>query len=67
MPLVSPRKIKVPTTILSSAAGDRFKARLVTPGRMQRHGTDRATVAAKDKFVPRSRCKINPILRQAVG
>ena len=31
-------------------AGDgRFKARLVTTGRMQRHGTDRSIVAAKDK------------------
>ena len=52
MPPVPARKIKVPTTISRAAAGGRFKARLVTPGWMQRHGgtADRAIVAAKYKF-----------------
>ena len=50
VPLVFPRKIKVPTTILSTVADGRFKARVVTPGWMQRHGTDRTIVAAKNKF-----------------
>ena len=32
------------------AGDDRFKARLVTPGRMQRDDTDCAIVAAKENF-----------------
>ena len=35
---------------LKAATDERFKVRLVTPGRMERHGTDRAIVAAKVKF-----------------
>ena len=52
MPLVPGRKVKVPSTILWAAAGGRVEARLVTPGRMQRHNdTDYALiVVAKDKF-----------------
>ena len=50
VPSIPARRMKVPT-IISRAAGDgRLKARLVTPGWTQRHGTDRAIVAAKDKF-----------------
>ena len=51
VPPVPARKIKVPTTISMAAADGRFKARLVTPGWMQRHvSTDRTIVAAKDEF-----------------
>ena len=66
MPPVPGRKINVPTTISRAVADGWFKARLVTSGRMQGHGTDCATVAAKDKFAPRPKFKINPTLRQAV-
>ena len=48
--VVPPVPDQVPTTILRSAADGRCKARLVIPVRKQRHGTDRANVAAKDKF-----------------
>ena len=34
----------------ATTADGRFKARLVTHGLMQRHGTDCAIVAARDKF-----------------
>ena len=34
----------------TTTADGRFKARLVTHGLMQRHGTDCAIVAARDKF-----------------
>ena len=37
VPLVPGRKVKAPTTISRAAAGGRVEARLVTPGRMQRH------------------------------
>ena len=50
MPPVPARKIKVPTTISTAEVGGRFKARRVSPGWMQRHGTDRVIVAAKEKF-----------------
>ena len=51
MPLVPDRKVEVPTTISRAAAGGRVEARLVTPGRMQRHkDTDCAIIVAKDKF-----------------
>ena len=51
VPPVPARKIKVPTTISRAAGDDRVKARVVTPGRMQRHDdTDCAIVFAKDKF-----------------
>ena len=50
VPPVPARKFKIPTTILRTAADGRFEARLVTPGRMQKHGTDRAIVVAEDKL-----------------
>ena len=50
MPPVPARRIKVPTTTLRAPGDGRFKARVETPWRMQRHGTDHAVVAAKDKF-----------------
>ena len=50
MPPLPARKFKVPTTILRTTADGRFEARLVTPGLMQKHDTDRAIVAAEDKL-----------------
>ena len=47
--------------VLKAVADGRINARLATPGRMQRHDTDRPIVAAKDKF---GRSQNNGVLDQ---